>query len=209
MPDRMRALLVGGLLCLPLADGVCQDDSGPHVVRRRPAATNRESSLPHYQLAEAYFEQKNYQRAANEYRLALNGDLEPKWVETLAHTRLGDIFSVTGQKERAQEEYRQAQQTVDPGRLAVSSWNADIIQKTDPEYTEEARVAELEGTVVLGGAIGEDGFAHDLEVLRPLGLGLDEKAIEAVKQWHFQPSSAQLVKSRLNFDYPRNNRAGI
>ncbi len=62
------------------------------------------------------------------------------------------------------------------------------IQKIDPEYTEEARVAELEGTVVLSGVIGEDGFAHDLEVLRPLGLGLDENAIEAVRQWHFSPT---------------------
>jgi TonB family protein len=62
------------------------------------------------------------------------------------------------------------------------------IQKTDPEYTEEARVAELEGTVVLRGTVGEDGFAHDLEVLQPIGLGLDEEAIEAVKQWHFQPA---------------------
>jgi TonB family protein len=62
------------------------------------------------------------------------------------------------------------------------------IQKTDPEYTEEARVVELEGTVVLRGTIGEDGLAHDLKVLESLGLGLDEKAVEAVQQWHFQPT---------------------
>jgi TonB family protein len=198
MPDRMRALVVGGLLCLPLAHGVCQDDAGPRVARHRPAA-NGESSLPHYQLAEAYFEQKNYQQAANEYRAALNGDLEPKWVETLAHTRLGDIFSLTGQKDRAQEEYRQAQQTVAPGRLAVSSWNADVIQKTDPEYTEEARVAQLEGTVVLGGVIDEVGVARDLEVLEPLGLGLDEKAMEAVKQWHFQPKQRATALIAVDF----------
>jgi TonB family protein len=65
------------------------------------------------------------------------------------------------------------------------------IQKTDPEYTEEARLAELEGTVLLRGTIGEDGLAHDLEVLQPLGLGLDEKAIEAVKQWSFLPAVNQ------------------
>jgi outer membrane biosynthesis protein TonB len=38
---------------------------------------------------------------------------------------------------------------------------SEPIQKTEPEYTEEARRAELEGTVVLIGVIGEDGFAHD------------------------------------------------
>jgi TonB family protein len=67
----------------------------------------------------------------------------------------------------------------------------DPIQKTEPEYTEEARLAELEGTVLLRGTIGEDGIASDLEVLEPLGLGLDEKAIEAVQQWSFPPAVGQ------------------
>ncbi len=67
----------------------------------------------------------------------------------------------------------------------------DVIQRTDPEYTGEARLAELEGTVMLRGTLGEDGFAHDLEVMDGLGLGLDEKAIEAVKQWHFKPPLTQ------------------
>ncbi len=65
------------------------------------------------------------------------------------------------------------------------------IQKTDPEYTEEARLAELEGTVVLLGMIGQDGLAHDLSVEEPLGLGLDEKAIQAAAQWHFQPADLE------------------
>jgi TonB family protein len=85
--------------------------------------------------------------------------------------------------------------------LAHAAPPIEPIQKTDPEYTEEARVAELEGTVVLRGTIGEDGFAHDIEVLKPLGLGLDEKAIEAVAQWHFQPTvvSVQIpVEFRLS-----------
>jgi TonB family protein len=69
-----------------------------------------------------------------------------------------------------------------------SARSASPIQKTDPEYTEEARVAELEGTVVLRGTIGQDGLAHDLAVVQPLGLGLDGKAIEAAQQWHYQPA---------------------
>jgi hypothetical protein len=58
-----------------------------------------------------------------------------------------------------------------PQRVVNGVPIGEPIQKTDPEYTEEARVAELEGTVVLSGVIGDDGFAHDLEVLRPLGAG--------------------------------------
>jgi TonB family protein len=85
--------------------------------------------------------------------------------------------------------------------LAHAAPPIEPIQKTDPEYTEEARVAELEGTVLLRGTIGEDGFAHDIEVLEPLGLGLDEKAIEALAQWHFQPTVGRVqipVEFRLS-----------
>ncbi len=54
---------------------------------------------------------------------------------------------------------------VSPGVcLPIGDAIAEPIQMTDAEYTEEARVAELEGTVLLRGTIGEDGFAHDLQV---------------------------------------------
>lgn len=64
----------------------------------------------------------------------------------------------------------------------------DPIQETDPEYTEEARVAELEGSVILRGEIDEEGFARNLKVVQPLGLGLDENAIDAVRRWRFGPT---------------------
>lgn len=49
----------------------------------------------------------------NEFREALNGDLEPKWTEVWAHINLGKIFDVTGQRERAQNEYNLALRTKD------------------------------------------------------------------------------------------------
>ncbi|MFZ1135768.1 MAG: M1 family aminopeptidase, partial [Candidatus Korobacteraceae bacterium] len=74
---------------------------------------NRNSSLAHYRIAEVFFVQHNYQSAANAYRESLNGDGEPRWTEVWSHVQLGKIFDLTGQRERASNEYRQALQTND------------------------------------------------------------------------------------------------
>ncbi len=74
---------------------------------------NKNSSLGHYRIAEVFFLQRNYQAAANAYRECLNGDGEPRWTEVWSHLQLGKIFDTTGQRERAVNEYRQAQQTND------------------------------------------------------------------------------------------------
>jgi len=74
---------------------------------------NKNSSLAHYRIAEVFFQQKNYQASANAYRDALNGDGEPRWTEVWSHIQLGKIFDITGQRERATNEYRQALQTND------------------------------------------------------------------------------------------------
>ena len=74
---------------------------------------NKNSSLAHYRIAEVFYLQKNYQASANAYRESLNGDGEPRWTEVWSHLQLGKIFDVTGQRERAVNEYRQALQTND------------------------------------------------------------------------------------------------
>lgn len=74
---------------------------------------SKNSSLAHYRVAEVFFLQRNYQAAANAYRDSLNGDGEPRWTEVWSHIQLGKIFDVTGQRERASNEYRQAIQTND------------------------------------------------------------------------------------------------
>ena len=81
---------------------------------------NKHSSLAHYRIAEVFFLQKNYQAAANAYREALNGDGEPHWTEVWSHIQLGKIFDVTGQRERATNEYRQALQTNDNTQGAMN-----------------------------------------------------------------------------------------
>ena len=66
---------------------------------------------------------------------------------------------------------------------------AVLIFKKEPEYTAEARAAKYQGTVVLSVTIGADGIVSAAKVLRSLGMGLDEKAIEAVRQWRFRPAT--------------------
>ncbi|HVZ60584.1 MAG TPA: energy transducer TonB [Terriglobales bacterium] len=58
----------------------------------------------------------------------------------------------------------------------------------DPEYSEEARRAKYQGTVVLWLIVGPDGRPNQVKVARTLGMGLDQKAIEAVRNWRFDPA---------------------
>ncbi len=82
--------------------------------------TNHGSSLARYRMAEVEFLQQNWQQAANDFREALSGDLTPKWTEVWAHLHLGMIFDVTGQRDRAVNEYNLALRTKD------NTQNADV-----------------------------------------------------------------------------------
>src|SRR6266581_1342026 len=79
------------------------------------------------------------------------------------------------------------------------------IYAPDPEYSEEARKAKYQGTCVVQLVVGPDGIPHDMRVVRTLGLGLDEKAIEAVQKWRFEPGKkdgvpvATLVNVEVQF----------
>jgi TonB family protein len=77
-----------------------------------------------------------------------------------------------------------------------------VIKRIDPDYSDEARKAKFQGTVVLEAIVGTDGNVYEIKVLRPLGLGLDEKAIEAVKKWKFKPGfkNGKPVAVRVTFE---------
>jgi len=62
------------------------------------------------------------------------------------------------------------------------------ISSPDPDYTEEARRAKKQGTCVLWLIVDSTGHPRDIRVIRGLGFGLDAKALDAVKQWKFQPA---------------------
>lgn len=79
------------------------------------------------------------------------------------------------------------------------------LETPDPEYSEEARKAKYQGAVVLWLIVGPDGKPRDIQVARPLGMGLDQKAIEAVQRWRFEPAMkdgrpvAVQIKVEVNF----------
>jgi TonB family protein len=62
-----------------------------------------------------------------------------------------------------------------------------IIYREEPEFSDEARKNKYQGSVLLDVVIGVDGRIHDVRVVRSLGMGLDEKAIEAARNWRFEP----------------------
>ena len=66
-----------------------------------------------------------------------------------------------------------------------------VASKQEPEYTEEARIARLQGTVTVSLVVGEDGMQRNIRVLKSLGLGLDEKAIDAIGLWRFTPGEKE------------------
>src|SRR5580658_6243918 len=96
------------------------DTTGALAEYQKALTANPTSSLASYRIGEVLFNQKNYQAAANAYRDALRGDDEPKWTEVWSHIALGKIFDVTGQRDRAVNEYRQATQTNDNTQGAVN-----------------------------------------------------------------------------------------
>jgi tetratricopeptide (TPR) repeat protein len=81
---------------------------------------DRGSALANYRLAEIFMLQRNYQSAANSFRDALRGNGDPKWVEVWSHANLGKIFDITGQRERAVNEYRLCVQTNDNTQGAIN-----------------------------------------------------------------------------------------
>jgi len=80
-----------------------------------------------------------------------------------------------------------------------------VVAKVEPAYSEEARKAGLSGTVLISLVVDANGNPQNPKVIKPLGLGLDEKAIEAVKKWKFKPGTkngtpvATSVKIEMNF----------
>ena len=230
----MSLRIAGFLICVAYAIG---QESSPDALQsyREGLKQNPGDSLIHFRLGELLFEHRDYQPSANEFRAALKGGPHPTWIDVWAHIDLGEIFDVTGQRSRAAREYQAALHTRDDtdgaqafaakrlegGNNAssvlhhVSSENlSDAVRRPavniPAHYSVEGRVAGLEGTVFLVGSVAADGSATDFHVVQPLGLGLDDAAIQAARSWIFEPEKIdaapanQLTTVRAEFLLPAN-----
>lgn len=94
-----------------------------------------------------------------------------------------------------------------------------VTYQASPEYSDEARAAGLEGTCILALVVGADGKPRKIVVKRSLGLGLDEKAIEALQNFRFKPGHmmnegrqkpvAVMVRAEITFRLSGKNEASI
>ena len=79
------------------------------------------------------------------------------------------------------------------------------IYTPSPEFSEEARKAKYQGAVVLSGIVGVDGRVHEARVVRALGMGLDQKALDVIKLWKFDPGKKDgrpvAVEMQLEIDF--------
>jgi tetratricopeptide (TPR) repeat protein len=93
---------------------VAQGDlTGALAEYQKALAANPQTSLGSYRIGEVLFTQRNYQASVNAFRDALRGDDEPAWTECWSHVEIAKIFDITGQRDRAVNEYRLAVQTND------------------------------------------------------------------------------------------------
>ncbi|HLJ45231.1 MAG TPA: TonB family protein [Bryobacteraceae bacterium] len=155
-------------------------------------------STEHFNNGRTLFDQRNFQGAAREFRDALTAHLEAPW-DLWAHLYLGSIFEITNQHDRALKEFQLANDS------SVGIYRAsDLfpvpppVKRVEPEYSEEARLAGLEGTATVSFAISDDGSPRDLRIEQSLGLGLDAKALEAVEHWRYPPNGLRHYPSRVS-----------
>jgi TonB family protein len=100
-----------------------------------------------------------------------------RWIDTTADMRTLALIAILASQLASQE-------------IDSHSVVPPVIQlKIQPEYTDEARQARLEGTATVSVTVGADGKPRDLKILRSLGLGLDESALAAVGKWQFRPAT--------------------
>lgn len=97
------------------------------------------SSLALYRIAEIHLRLRNYNAASESFRAALNGDMQPKWIEVWSHVSLGKIFDLTGQRDRALNEYQRALQTNDNTQGALDEAN----KYTQKPYSDQSTTTAI------------------------------------------------------------------
>ena len=157
-------------------------------------------------LAVLYENQSRNEKAETYYRTALEirervlGPADLRTVETKEHfARLLHGMQRHDEASRLEQEARTARapllaqiagERVEMQAMPISEVNRppELVERTEPEYTEEAFIGRTQGSVAIHVEIDTEGIPRNLQVVRPLGLGLDEQALTALKSWRFRPA---------------------
>lgn len=186
---------------------------GAHALGADDTAKNLKKAINHYRRASKLVDQGKVDKAIAEYREALR--LQPD--DAYWHLALGLALIEKGDRQQAEEQMRVARllapglrgpservldemqrrkggQSV-PASLTggIHSVGGDVsapfpVYKPEPPYSEKARLASYQGTTILSIVVDAQGTVSDIAVMKPLGVGLDEKAIDAVRAWKFKPA---------------------
>jgi len=144
----------------------------------------------------------------------LTSDGFPRFVSAALVSQRPDVFVAfdhdSGIPERGMPDCSRMMARRDPGWNCVGSDCPErpdpsvtpphAIFQPDPEFSEEARRKKISGTILIALTVGVDGLPHDIKVEKGLGYGLDEKAMEAVNRWKFEPAQkdGQPVETRIH-----------
>ena len=173
-------------------------------------------------LAVLYENQSRNEKAETYYRTAIGirermlGAVHPRTIEAKEHfARLLHGMQQHEEASRLEQQAREARAPllaqiagagVELPALSVSEVNQppELLERTEPAYTEDAFIGRTEGSVAIHVVIDTKGVPRNLRVVRPLGLGLDEQALTALKQWRFRPARKDGVNVACRVTYEIN-----
>ncbi|HTQ53519.1 MAG TPA: TonB family protein [Bryobacteraceae bacterium] len=194
-PEAARVLMDLGLSAMTRKDYAQAFDDYRHAQAVDPL----HAAMPLMWMAVVRQHEADFDEAERLYRSALAVKDTPSADSAVILRVYAEFLKSQGRADDAQAQLARADavakngsKTLPPLPAGVFRMHSGItpptlVRKREPEYSEAARAAKLQGTVIVQVVIGLDGRARDARVLRELGLGLDENALEAISQWEFKP----------------------
>lgn len=146
-------------------------------------------AITHAQSGDRQYAELSVGNALREVETGGKAEADISMAAATVYESLGSAELAAALRQRAAEIWKGMPQHASPGAIRVGGGVTApaIIQRFEPRYSKEASAAKHMGSIVLSLVVGENGVPRDIRVLRGLGMGLEELAIEAVAEWRFKP----------------------
>ena len=146
-------------------------------------------AITHAQSGDRQYAELSVGNALREVETGGVAEAEISMIAATVYESLGRAELANTLRQRAAELWKGKQQPITPGAVRVGGGVTapSIIQRFEPRYSQEASAAKHMGSIVLYLVVGENGVPRDIRVLRGLGMGLEELAVESVAEWRFKP----------------------